>query len=429
MTTALKDAQEKVRDLSMKMLDVVESTSLTPAEQATSLKAFEKDLKHWQGEVASLDYVQKQREMLNSLAGQKGGDAAGTAATAAFGESIGAQFVKSAGYKRLLESGTVGKGGQWTTGDITIGTKDNVVGEGPGPLGTTPTGGAALVAQPNLLPGIVDIKTPDLVIGDLIPQAGTSSQLIRYLKETVLTNAAAMTAEGALFPESNIQFDKVDETVKKVTTFIPVTDEMLEDYEQIQGYLNARLSLFVRLQEQYQLLFGDGTGENLLGLMNQTGLQNEITIGTAPSLADDNAMDAVYRQITRIRVNSFMEPDAVVVDSVGWEGMTLAKTSQGIYYANGPFMSQAQPAVWGKKVVATPIMPENTALVGAYAAASQIFRKGGLTVEASNSHADYFQRGQTAIRAQERLVLAVYRPGAFGKVALTATGSGGAESA
>jgi HK97 family phage major capsid protein len=72
--------------------------------------------------------------------------------------------------------------------------------------------------------------------------------------------------------------------------------------------------------------------------------------------------------------------------------------------------------MWGKPVVPTTAMPASTALVGAFRQASQVFRKGGLTVEASNSHADFFQRNETAIRAEERLLLAVYRPGAFGTV-------------
>jgi HK97 family phage major capsid protein len=61
-------------------------------------------------------------------------------------------------------------------------------------------------------------------------------------------------------------------------------------------------------------------------------------------------------------------------------------------------------------------MTAGTALVGAFKTAAQIFRKGGVRVEASNSHADFFVKNLVAIRAEERLALAVYRPAAFGEV-------------
>ena len=64
----------------------------------------------------------------------------------------------------------------------------------------------------------------------------------------------------------------------------------------------------------------------------------------------------------------------------------------------------------------TPSIVAGTALVGAFATQSQVFRKGGIRVEASNSHQDFFIKNLVAIRAEERLALAVYRPGAFGKV-------------
>jgi HK97 family phage major capsid protein len=67
-------------------------------------------------------------------------------------------------------------------------------------------------------------------------------------------------------------------------------------------------------------------------------------------------------------------------------------------------------------VAVTPAIVANTALVGAFGTMSQVFRKGGIRVEASNSHQDFFIKNLVAIRAEERLALAVYRPGAFGKV-------------
>jgi len=67
-------------------------------------------------------------------------------------------------------------------------------------------------------------------------------------------------------------------------------------------------------------------------------------------------------------------------------------------------------------VAVTLAMTSGVALPGAFRQGAQFFRKGGLTVDASNSHNDYFVKNLQAIRAEERGALAVYRPGAFGEV-------------
>jgi HK97 family phage major capsid protein len=269
---------------------------------------------------------------------------------------------------------------------------------------------------PNLLPGLLELLQAPLTIETLFPHGTTSSPLIRYLVEKTLTNAAAAVAEGALKPESAIEFDAVDETLHKIATFLPVTDEMLEDFAQIRSYLNVRLPMFVQQESEEQILNGDGTGANLVGILNRPGLAPTITMGTAPSPDSDNSMDAIYRQITAIRWNSYVEPDGIVINPMSWQDIMLWKNSQGMYYAGGPFMSRGAEAIWGKRVVPSPAMSVGEALVGGFAQGAQIFTKGGITVEASNSHADFFQRNKTAVRAERRLALAVYRPAAFGLV-------------
>jgi hypothetical protein len=51
----------------------------------------------------------------------------------------------------------------------------------------------------------------------------------------------------------------------------------------------------------------------------------------------------------------------------------------------------------------------------AFRDAAQIFLRGGLIVEASSSHADFFQKDMTALWAEQRAALAVYRPAGFVK--------------
>jgi HK97 family phage major capsid protein len=75
-------------------------------------------------------------------------------------------------------------------------------------------------------------------------------------------------------------------------------------------------------------------------------------------------------------------------------------------------------AVWNKSVyVTSAIGGAGTALVGSRAAA-QVWSRGGVSVEATNAHSDNFTHNITAIRAERRLGLTVYRPQAYCEVRL-----------
>ena len=322
-------------------------------------------------------------------------------------KSFGEQFVESDAYKALI--GGVMKGSSWQSQTVELKT---ILTEG---TTGTPGGGNPFIAIPTVIPGVVDIKLAPLTVADLMPNSTTGTPLIRYLMETILTNAATTVAEGGLKPESAIAFAKVDEVLHKIATLLPITDEMLEDWQQAMSYVNTRLSLFIAIAEELQLLSGDGTGENLTGLLNRAGLAPAIAKGGVGFTAENN-MDAIYRQITHIRTTAFVEPSGIVIDPLGWQEIELSKSTQGVYLAGGPFLDTITPRLWGLKVVVTPRMPASEALVGAFDTCAAVFRKGGLRVDASNSHNDNFAKNLTTLRAEERVGLACYRPQAFGIV-------------
>lgn len=426
---SILEAKDKVRSLSRKALEIVEDPAMSTNDKKAALDPLEADIKSWSDEVTTLTRFEESKKAFRAQAGDTGASVAEVevqgqkqeqAAAPVQAKSYGQQFVDAMGFKNL---GSVSaKGGAWSTGDIELKTTLT-----EGTLASA-GGGYPFVQTPTVLPGITQTLFQPLTIEALFPAGVTESPLLRYLVETAVTNAAATVAEGALKPESALTFSKVDEVLKKIATFLPVSDEMLEDYAQIQSYIDARLQLFVRLQKEVQLLRGDGTGTNLVGILNRVGVAPPVVKGNAAppvgsatgaylSPTTDNDMDAIYRQITQVRVTSFLEPEAIVIDPAGWMNIQLSKNAQGSYYATGPFMAMgSNPSIWGKPVVPTTAMPVGTALVGAFSEASQVFNKGGLVVEASNSHADFFQRNLTAIRAETRCLLAVYRPGAFGVI-------------
>ncbi len=324
-------------------------------------------------------------------------------------KSFGEQFVDSDGFQRLKSNGLTGN---WSTGRIDLETKATLF---EGDLGT-PGAGAPLVPTDQRT-GVQPILFNRLTVANLLASGMTNSNSIRYVVETVATNAAATVAEGAEKPESALEFDQVDEPVRKVATFLPVSDEMLEDAAQIQSYINARLSLFVQQEEEDQILNGGGVGTDLNGLLNRVPVPNQGVYSTTAT--SPNAADHIYHGLTVVR-GSYLEPDGVVVNPDDWAELRLLKDGNNNYIGGSPFSNGSEPteSLWNKRVVVTEAQTAGTALVGAFGQAAQVFRKGGLTVEASNSHSDFFRRNLTAIRAEERLALAVYRPEAFATVDL-----------
>lgn len=209
--------------------------------------------------------------------------------------------------------------------------------------------------------------------------------------------------------------------MRKIATFLPISDELLEDAPQIQAYLNQRLTLFVKQVEESQLLLGNGTAPNLQGFVATGRAIGTFTRGTA----DDNAT-ALFKAANGTRGSSFLDPDTVVIHPTNWQAIRLGKDDNGQFYGGGPFFGAyggnapqssasqfAADSLWGMRVVVTSSITVGTALVGAFGQGAALFRKGGLRVEASNSHGTFFQSDLVAIRAEMREALAVYRPSAF----------------
>jgi HK97 family phage major capsid protein len=333
-------------------------------------------------------------------------------------KSLGDAFVKSDAYKTLvtgIKDGSVT--GKWTSGTIEIPgfeTKANV------------TETLSPIVQPSMLQGIQQaaaVALRQLTVADLLMQGTTDSNTVRYLLETTNTNAAAPVTEAAAKPESTITFTQVDEPVRKVATFLPVSDEMLEDVSQIRSYLDNRLRLFVMHAEEDQLLNGSGTAPAIRGLLNRVGIgtatRSAAGVTTGETAGSTTIGNALFAAITAIRVNALVEPDGIVMHPNNWQALRLQKDTAGQYLGGGPMIGAygngllTGETAWGLPVVVTSRIAANTALVGAFGTMAQVFYRGGLTIEASNSHADFFQLNLTALRAERRLALAVYRPAAF----------------
>jgi HK97 family phage major capsid protein len=350
---------------------------------------------------AQLDRVTGDRDLIHQLERVTGTSRGLSVGVMRRGLSIGAQFVQSEAYN-FVRKHLHRQQAQWSTPSFEFLAET---------ITSDPASGGKLLV-PQYQPGILPLPVQPPTVADLFAQGTTSSTSIVYMRESVFTNAAAAVLEGAAKPESTLRFDSATDPVRKLAHWIPISEEMLEDEPQIRSYVDARLTFGLKLEEDDQVLNGDGIAPNILGLKNRVGLT-----ATLARVDPATNADVLFQQSMTVYAASLLMPDAYILHPANWNGIVLSKTSTGEYLAGGPFAGSVAAAnLWGLPVVVTPNQPQGTGWVGAFKTGGQIFRHGGIRIDATNSHADFFVKNLVAIRAEERIALAVYRPSAFGQV-------------
>lgn len=324
-------------------------------------------------------------------------------------KSLGEHFVKHAG-DRLREIKGV-NGASAAAPEFKAATDTQTVG----------TWAAPLLTQVDRT--IVQAPRQRLVIADLLGAGSLDGNAISYFVENGPVEGAFTTvAEGGTKPQLHIPDPApVTDSLTKIAGWIRFTDEMLEDLAFLVSEINTRLLYELARVEENQLLNGDGNGSNLTGLLNRSGIQTHARTGTV------TVADALFQAITKVQTGAQLDADGLVINPVDYQELRLAKDGNGQYYGGGYFAGQygqggimEQPPVWGLRTVVSPAVPAGTALVGAFQQAATVYRKGGVRVQSTNSHADDFTHNRVTVRAEERLALAVRRPAGIVEVNLAA---------
>ena len=276
---------------------------------------------------------------------------------------------------------------------------------------TSAAGSAGTLIVPNRAPGIVAAPDQEIWIRDLLNVQGTDTNAIEFVRETGFTNNAGVVAEGDLKPESDLTFDVLTQTVKTIAHWIPATRQALNDARQLQNYIDNRLRYGLRLEEERQILYGDGTGENIQGIMTADAVQDAGAIA-----AGDNQIDHLRRSLTRVILAGY-PATGVVLHPTDWEGIELMKGTDGHYlWLN--LGDGVNPRLFRLPVVQTAAMAENDYLIGSFGLGAQLWDREQTEVRIGEPN-DYFLRNMQAVLAEERIALTIYRPESFVRGTLT----------
>ncbi|WP_053521187.1 phage major capsid protein [Salmonella enterica] len=269
------------------------------------------------------------------------------------------------------------------------------------------SGVAEDVVEPQRLPGIDTTPKQRLFIRDLIAPGRTSSPAIFWVQQTGFTNKAAVVAENTTKPYSDIAFATKITPVTTIAHMFKASKQILDDFAQLQSTVDAEMRYGLKYVEEQEILFGDGTGVHLHGIVPQaSAFSAEFRVEQQNGI-DDLRLAMLQAQLARFPASGH------VLHFIDWAKIELTKDTLGRYILANP-SGLTGPTLWGLPVVATEAAAfKGKFLTGAFNAGAQIFDREDANVVISTENADDFEKNMISIRCEERLALAVKRPEAF----------------
>lgn len=251
-------------------------------------------------------------------------------------------------------------------------------------------------------------RRPDIIMRDLLTVMPIDTGSVDYPKQNKRVNAAAPVAEGTAKPYSDYGWTRATAPVRTIAHLAKLTRQALDDAPRLQAEVDSEMRYGLALAEDSQILLGDGTGENLLGLYPQA------TAYAAPSgisIASPNKIDKLRLALLQASLGLY-PADAIVLHETDWTDIELTKDTNGRYIFANP-TGVVGPLLWGKRVLHTVSMAQGTFLVGAFRVAATLYDRLKPEVLISSENADDFEKNLLTMRCEERLALAVKRPAAI----------------
>ena len=414
---------------------VEDGTVIVSSEQKTAFDKNMSDIKEIKGLIEGLE----QMKSVSSWGEREDGNSVAVAHAAAAADiqqltsreikSIGQMFLESAEFKSLANGRNgANMASPWNVAASLTGQLYSV----KDVYSALPTGTPGSFGTIQRDP-IVTPPTRTKRVRDLFPARTTSAAVIEYFRQigftsvnNPTTNSASMVADRAagnatfgLKPQSTFSFVGEQAPVRTLAHWEAAHRNVLADEPQLRSIIDNELMYGLRLREDQQILTGAGTGEDLTGILNTSGVQQYAwSDGETAPVADTKA-DAIRRAAT-LAYLAYYEPTGIVLHPSDWEDIELTKDSNGQYLVAVSVAMGGEPRVWRMPVVDTPAMPIGKALVGAFGTGAQLYDREQASIRISEQHSDFFVRNAIVVLAEQRLALAVKRPEAFVEVTFDA---------
>jgi len=389
LKTHLDAAHTEVKHLVERQSDEIKTLGKTSDETAAALRVAEKSF-----DQVTSDFEGRIQEVEKRM--QRPG---GVGSVVAQMKSAGQVFIESEAYKAAIEKGMK----RTDAVDVTqLILKDL----------SSAANSVGAVATSQRLPGIIrDPADRQIHVRDLMTVAQTVSGSIEYYVDyTGFDNQAGpQSVELALKNKSDLVLEERVSAVKTIAHHVIASRQVLDDAAMLRSYIDGRLRNGLALEEDKQILYGDGTGGALTGIFNTTGVQDQGT--RAPA---DDLVTHIRKAMTKSRLSNYM-PNGIVLNPEDWESIELLKNDGGDFIWLQYMAMSNESRVFRIPVIETNAIDPGQFLLGNFDLAATLWDRQQASVRLSDSHADLFVRNGVAILGEQRIALTVDRPSAFVK--------------
>lgn len=260
-----------------------------------------------------------------------------------------------------------------------------------------------------------------LTVAGLFGSENTSAASVTYFIEGAAEGGPTCIAENGAYPQLHVgEPVKVTEAVKKIGTFWKDSDELLSDAPRLAQHIDDRADYLMDIVEEDQIFGGNGSGANILGLINRSGIQ---VMYYDPTSVLDLLLKIKSAKKFIKKLTPGFRADGLLVSDDDWDALTSLRDNNNQFLAGGPFYGMygntqvtEEPPLWGLRSVPSQATQEGLVVVGAWRLGGSLLRNGGRSVEVSNSNEADFINGRVTFRITERCGLKVPYPRAFMKL-------------
>jgi HK97 family phage major capsid protein len=249
-------------------------------------------------------------------------------------------------------------------------------------------------------------------VRQLIPQGSTSSDVIRFVKESGYSNGAATAAEGATLAQSDFDMTASDSNVRKIGTYFRISEEMLADTPQLTSYISARAPEKLLNVEDTQILSGNGSAPNLSGIITDAA-DFDVSSGGAfyQSVESANEFDVLVASLNQLALSNY-QASYIMLHPTDFHKILLLKDSQNNYLKDQVY-SGLQPNFMGVPVIINNAISAGSFLCGNFNVGTQLWIRDNVNVEFFREDGTNVRDGFVTVRVSERIALTNYLPNAF----------------